>query len=83
MPIVHIKEREPFEVALRKFKRSCEKAGVMAEMRRHEFYEKPTAAKKRRKAQALKRWQKKLFREKVATSRSSTEKVVKERRRRR
>ncbi|MGB0711938.1 MAG: 30S ribosomal protein S21, partial [Gammaproteobacteria bacterium] len=29
MPSVKIRENEPFEVALRRFKRSCEKAGIM------------------------------------------------------
>jgi hypothetical protein len=30
MPAVKVKENEPFDVALRRFKRSCEKAGVLA-----------------------------------------------------
>ncbi|WP_298185439.1 30S ribosomal protein S21, partial [Acidiferrobacter sp.] len=34
MPSVRVKEHEPFEVALRRFRRSCEKAGVFAEVRR-------------------------------------------------
>ena len=42
MPSVRIKENEPFDVALRRFKRSCEKAGVLADVRSKEFYEKPT-----------------------------------------
>jgi ribosomal protein S21 len=41
MPAVKVKENEPFDVALRRFKRSCEKAGVLAEVRSREFYEKP------------------------------------------
>ena len=63
MPSVRIKENEPFEVAMRRFKRSCEKAGVLAEVRRREFYEKPTAERKRKKAAAVKRHHKKLSRE--------------------
>jgi small subunit ribosomal protein S21 len=63
MPNVRVKENEPFEVALRRFKRSCEKAGVLAEVRRREFYEKPTAERKRKKAAAVKRHHKKLQRE--------------------
>ena len=63
MPNVRVKENEPFEVALRRFKRSCEKAGVLAEVRRREHYEKPTAERKRKAAAAVKRWQKKLQRE--------------------
>ncbi len=63
MPSVKIKENEPFDVALRRFKRACEKAGVMAEVRRREFYEKPTAVRKRKAAAAVKRHAKKLQRE--------------------
>ncbi len=63
MPSVRVKENEPFEVAMRRFKRSCEKAGVLAEVRRREFYEKSTSERKRRKAAAVKRHHKKLQRE--------------------
>ena len=63
MPVIKGKDNEPFDVALRRFKRSCEKAGVLADVRRREFYEKPTAERKRKKAAAVKRHQKKLQRE--------------------
>jgi len=63
MPVVRIRENEPFEVALRRFKRSCEKAGILAESRRREFYEKPTTERKRKAAAAVKRHLKKLHRE--------------------
>lgn len=63
MPQVKVKDNEPFDVALRRFKRSCEKAGVLADVRRREFYEKPTWARKRKAAAAVKRHAKKLQRE--------------------
>ncbi len=63
MPNVRVKENEPFEIALRRFKRSCEKAGVLAEVRRREFYEKPTTERKRKAAAAVKRHLKKVSRE--------------------
>jgi small subunit ribosomal protein S21 len=63
MPSVKVKENEPFEYALRRFKRSCEKAGVVAETRRREFYEKPTQDRKRKKAAAVKRHLRKLNRD--------------------
>ena len=63
MPSVKIKENEPFDVALRRFKRSCEKAGILAEVRRKEFYEKPTSVRKRCRAAAVKRHAKKVQRE--------------------
>ncbi len=39
MPSVRIRENEYFDAALRRFKRACEKAGVLTELRRREFYE--------------------------------------------
>jgi small subunit ribosomal protein S21 len=55
MPGVRIRESEHFDAALRRFKRACEKAGVLTELRRREFYEKPTQERKRKKAAAVKR----------------------------
>lgn len=69
MPAVKVKENEPFDVALRRFKRSCEKAGLLAEVRAREFYEKPTSERKRKKAAAVKRHLKKLHRENARTQR--------------
>ena len=63
MPIVRVREGEPFEVALRRFKRTCEKAGVLTEIRRREYYEKPTEIRKRKAAAAVKRNLKKDFRD--------------------
>lgn len=63
MPAVKIKDSEPFDVALRRFKRACEKAGVLADVRSREFYEKPTAVRKRKAAAAVKRQLKKNARE--------------------
>lgn len=63
MPNIQVRENEPFDVALRRFKRSCEKAGVLTEVRRREFYEKPTQERKRKAAAAVKRHLKKLSRE--------------------
>ena len=54
MPNVRVKENEPFEIAIRRFKRACEKAGILAEVRRREFYEKPTQERKRKMAAAVK-----------------------------
>ncbi|MGD8408050.1 MAG: 30S ribosomal protein S21 [Thiohalophilus sp.] len=69
MPSVRVKENEPFDVALRRFKRSCEKAGVLSEVRRREYYEKPTSVRKRKLAAAVKRHQKKLSRERARLKR--------------
>ncbi|URJ25146.1 30S ribosomal protein S21 [Candidatus Blochmannia ocreatus (nom. nud.)] len=69
MPIVKIRENEPFDVALRRFKRSCEKSGVLSEVRRREFYEKPTTERKRARASAIKRHVKKMHRENLKRAR--------------
>ncbi len=60
MPGVRVKENEPFDVALRRFRRACEKAGVLTEVRRREFYEKPTTVRKRKAAAAVKRHAKRV-----------------------
>ena len=60
MPIVRLKENEPFEVAMRRFRRSIEKTGLLTELRAREFYEKPTAERKRKKAAAVKRHYKRI-----------------------
>ena len=69
MPSVQVRENEPFDVALRRFKRGCEKAGVLTEVRRREFYEKPTQMRKRKAAAAVKRYAKKLSRTRISMNR--------------
>ena len=60
MPSVQVRDNEPFEIALSRFKRGCEKAGILTETRRREFYEKPTAMRKRKVAAATKRCKRKV-----------------------
>ncbi len=60
MPNIRVKENEPFDVALRRFKRAIEKTGLLTELRAREFYEKPTAERKRKLAAAIKRRYKRL-----------------------
>jgi small subunit ribosomal protein S21 len=55
MPTVRVKENEPFEAALRRFKRTVEKTGLLTELRAREYYEKPTTERKRKLAAAVKR----------------------------
>lgn len=47
-----------FEKAFRMFKKKIEDSGLLKELMKREFYLKPTAARKRKKAAAAKRWQK-------------------------
>ena len=69
MPAVKVKEKEPVDIAIRRFKRACEKAGVLSDVRKREFYEKPTQVRKRKAAAAVKRYKKKLQRETIRTTR--------------
>lgn len=55
MPTVYLKEGENPEGALKRFKRFCEKAGILTELRRRERHEKPTSVRKRKRAAAVKR----------------------------
>jgi small subunit ribosomal protein S21 len=63
LPSVKVRENEHFDAALRRFKRACEKAGILSDLRRREYYEKPTQERKRKKAAAVKRQLKKSSRE--------------------
>ncbi len=71
MPFVNVKECDSFDVALRRFKRACEKAGIPTKLRQMEFYEKPTAERKRKKAAAVKRHLKKLAKERELYQRNA------------
>lgn len=55
MPGVQVKEGESFESALRRFKKQCEKSGIVAEIRKREHYEKPSIRKKKKSIAARKR----------------------------
>jgi len=55
MPGIRIKEGEAIEGALKKFKKQCEKAGILADVRKKESYEKPSVRRKKKAAAARKR----------------------------
>ncbi len=69
MPNVRVRENESFEVAMRRFKRSCEKAGTLADVHRREYYEKPTEVRKRKAAAAVKRHLKRISRDSLRRER--------------
>ncbi len=64
MPIVHVREEESFENALRRFKRKCEKAGVLTELKKRQHFEKPSVKRKRKAVQARKKMLRKVMEEK-------------------
>jgi len=55
MPMIKIKDNESFEQAMKRFKKTCEKAGILTELRRREFYDKPSVRRKKKAAAARKR----------------------------
>ena len=60
MPGVRVKEGEPFENAMKRFKKMVEKAGILSEIRKREHYEKPSVKRKKKALAAKKRAIKKL-----------------------
>ena len=77
MPSINIQDNggersSAFDVALRRFRRACEKAGIPSKLRQMEFYEKPTSKRKRKRAAARKRFLKKLQKERESLERERT-----------
>jgi len=64
MPVVHVREEESFENALRRFKRKVEKSGILTELRKRQHFEKPSVKRKRKAVQAKKKIARKLVEEK-------------------
>jgi len=52
MPGVRVKDGESFERALRRFKKRCEKAGVLSDLRKHSHFEKPSERKRTSRSRA-------------------------------
>ena len=63
MPHVQVREDENFENALRRFKRKCEKAGILTELKKRQHFEKPSVKRKRKAMQARKKMLRKLAEE--------------------
>lgn len=55
MTYVVVNDNESFETALKRFKKLCEKAGILSEVYRREYYEKPSIKRKRKAIAARKR----------------------------
>ena len=62
MPVIRLRDNEPFEAAMKRFKKQCEKAGILSELKRREYYDKPSVRKKKKAAAARKRALKKMRR---------------------
>ncbi len=59
MAVIRIRDSEGFEQAFRRFKKSCEKAGILSEVKKREHFEKPSVRAKKKSIAARKRLLKK------------------------
>ncbi|HHM23522.1 MAG TPA: 30S ribosomal protein S21 [Bacteroidetes bacterium] len=58
MPAVIVRDGESFEKAFKRFKKACEKAGLMSEIKKHQHFEKPSERRKRKLNAAIRRQRK-------------------------
>ena len=63
MPLIKVREDESLENALKRFKRKCEKSGVLGEIKKRQHYEKPSVKRKRKALAARKKLLKRLAQE--------------------
>ena len=63
MPLIKVREDESLENALKRFKRKCEKSGVLTEIKKRQHYEKPSVKRKRKALAARKKLLKRLAQE--------------------
>jgi small subunit ribosomal protein S21 len=63
MPLIKVREDESLENALRRFKRKCEKSGILTEIKKRQHYEKPSVKRKRKAIAARKKLLKRLAQE--------------------
>ena len=61
--MIHVKVRdnEPFEKALKRFTKSCEKSGLMSEIKKHQHFEKPSEQRKRKENAARRKIRKMMY----------------------
>ena len=55
MPSIRVRESDSFENALKRFKKQCEKEGILSEVKKREHYEKPSVKKKKKAIAARKK----------------------------
>ncbi|NCO23540.1 MAG: 30S ribosomal protein S21 [Candidatus Infernicultor aquiphilus] len=48
MTKIKVKDNEDLDHALRRFKKECQKSGIISEIRRHEYYESPSVRRKKK-----------------------------------
>ena len=60
MPKVVAKSGESFQVLLRRFKKSCERAGLLSDVKKNKYYEKPSVIRKKEKNDQVRKAMKRL-----------------------
>jgi small subunit ribosomal protein S21 len=65
MTVVKIREDESFEKALRRFTKSCERSGILADIRKHQHFEKPSEKRKRKMAAARRKSRRRFYEEQL------------------
>jgi small subunit ribosomal protein S21 len=60
--LIRIRDNESFEQAFRRFKKACEKSGMLSEIKKREHFEKPSVRRKKKSIAARKRLLKKARR---------------------
>ncbi len=63
MVLVKVREGETIEDALRRFKRECERNGIMQEIKRREYFESPAVRRKRKAAEARRKMRRRMIRQ--------------------
>ena len=61
MSEIYVKENESLDNALKRFKRSCAKAGVMSDLRRKEYYQSPSVSRRKKSEAARKNKNKRYY----------------------
>jgi small subunit ribosomal protein S21 len=59
MAFIRVRDNEAFEQAFRRFKKACEKSGILSEVKKREHFEKPSVRRKKKSIAARKRANKK------------------------
>ena len=67
MPLIKVREDESLENALKRFKRKCEKSGILTEIKKRQHFEKPSVRKRRKSREAERRRRRKERRTQIAS----------------
>lgn len=63
---VRVEESEPIELALKRFKKKVQNSGLISEMKKREFYEKPSERRKKREAAARKKQRRRMMKQRMS-----------------